>query len=551
MPDTAISVLTDIGAAPAGSAPPATLFNSSASQQPGSFLGMMQDILKPTSEGPAPEPSVPLLVGPGKAGCLNSTGKISRLLAQGTGAPLGEAKSSNAPSGAGVPVIGCLTNLALPDLRSLPAAPAESPNAAEPAKQPDTGNLNSVGVSQRIVSKTPFTFDPTSPPVTGADAVPESNQENPLAQMSLLPEPAEASNKLALQIPTTLPSVEVPNVGNGGPQSAHVGSRPQAAHLSSILEQVRQLQSTQPGVTPAVVALASKAASHPVQLPQFATSSRSATDLSELPATRAPRLKPTPIETATDASRVVDPAGKPSAHTSFSRGNTQEETGSHDKNAPTDSVTQTRDVAVADKSSSFSQMLASSHEAVGSAPNAATVQAAPVTVGTEAKPASADLANPPTAPAGAQPPNTQPKDFGHVISDAQLAQSATHSEMRIAMQTDRLGAVELRAHVTGDGVGAAITVEKRDAHAALAAELPALQQALSEKHLRVDQLNLMQGALSSTAHDAGAQQQEQQRTRQAPVAAFGPSERQVSTGSAGEPEHAAVFDSNGRLSVRA
>jgi len=35
---------------------------------------------------------------------------------------------------------------------------------------------------------------------------------------------------------------------------------------------------------------------------------------------------------------------------------------------------------------------------------------------------------------------------------------------RIAMQTDKLGNIELRAHLTGETVGAAITVEKRDAH---------------------------------------------------------------------------------------
>src|SRR5262249_45650012 len=115
----------------------------------------------------------------------------------------------------------------------------------------------------------------------------------------------------------------------------------------------------------------------------------------------------------------------------------------------------------------------------------------------------------------------QAPEFGRMVNDAQLAQSATHSEMRIAMQTDRLGTVELRARVTGDEVGAAIAVEKRDAHAALAAELPALQQALSERHLRVEHLSLLQGGLHSSPGDSGAQQQQQpERPRMAQPAAF-------------------------------
>src|SRR5262249_29676532 len=83
------------------------------------------------------------------------------------------------------------------------------------------------------------------------------------------------------------------------------------------------------------------------------------------------------------------------------------------------------------------------------------------------------------------------------VSPAQLMQAANHSELRIAMDTDKLGAVELRAHLSGDEVGAAIAVERRDAHAVLAVELPALQQSLNEKQLRVEQVTLLHGSFTA------------------------------------------------------
>jgi flagellar hook-length control protein FliK len=128
--------------------------------------------------------------------------------------------------------------------------------------------------------------------------------------------------------------------------------------------------------------------------------------------------------------------------------------------------------------------------------------------------------------------------------------------MRIAMDSDKLGPLELRARVVGDEVGAAITVEKRDAHAALAIELPALQQALSEKQLRVDQVTLLHGSLHSTSGDAGAasRQQDQRQTPSGSATPWLPSAPAplssgygISFGS----ESSAIFDSQGRLSVHA
>jgi len=150
-------------------------------------------------------------------------------------------------------------------------------------------------------------------------------------------------------------------------------------------------------------------------------------------------------------------------------------------------------------------------------------------------------------------PNWRLPDDGTTkgVSTAQLADAATHTEMRIAMQTDKLGNIELRAHLAGETVGAAITVEKRDAHSILAVELPALQQALSEKSLRVDQVTLFQGTLdlnhSQGGKDAEQQQangaQNQAKTWMAPSSNFPMMNAEFMNGSA--------FDSAGRLNVRA
>ncbi len=138
-----------------------------------------------------------------------------------------------------------------------------------------------------------------------------------------------------------------------------------------------------------------------------------------------------------------------------------------------------------------------------------------------------------------------------LINNAQLAGTDAHSEMHIAMQTDKLGAVELHARVTGEQVGAAIMVEKREAHAALAVELPSLQQALSEKSLRVQSVVLLQGSLHSTAQNAGDHAQHQ--TRSQPGTAY----RQLQETASLPPVFAAaaeptgIFDDRGRLSVLA
>jgi hypothetical protein len=140
---------------------------------------------------------------------------------------------------------------------------------------------------------------------------------------------------------------------------------------------------------------------------------------------------------------------------------------------------------------------------------------------------------------------------GKFVSSAQLLAGAGHSEMRVSLDTEKLGSIELRARLTGDQVGAAIVVEKREAHAALAIELPALQQALSDKQLRVDQVSLLHGTFSATTGDAGASaKQDQPHAPRGPQgSSLGGSNLSAQLSVSGA--QSGIFDSQGHLSVHA
>jgi flagellar hook-length control protein FliK len=143
-------------------------------------------------------------------------------------------------------------------------------------------------------------------------------------------------------------------------------------------------------------------------------------------------------------------------------------------------------------------------------------------------------------------------------SSDRVTGSLAGAEMNVALRTEGLGAVQVRAHVTGDQVGAAITVERHDAHAALANDLPALHQALSERQLRVENVSLQQGSAHAgpSLGDGAARQQHQGGTPPRP-SPFGSADTGFlgaaqNTGTAEtSAENYTAFDSNGRLSVQA
>lgn len=90
------------------------------------------------------------------------------------------------------------------------------------------------------------------------------------------------------------------------------------------------------------------------------------------------------------------------------------------------------------------------------------------------------------------------------VSAAHLTDHAGQTEIRIEMQADSLGGVELRAHITGDQIGASISAEHHETQMLLVNELPSLRSALAEKNLRVDSLTVSQGMPSSMGGGLGS-----------------------------------------------
>ncbi len=153
-------------------------------------------------------------------------------------------------------------------------------------------------------------------------------------------------------------------------------------------------------------------------------------------------------------------------------------------------------------------------------------------------------------------PNGDDQQHPTLIQSAHLVSEASKSDVRIALQGEQMGLVELHAKMTGDQVSASITVEHHDTHALLSADLPALHQLLNEHQLRVREIILFHDSLSSgnSPHDdREPAKHEQALARQTnsssgtgdegPAAAIREPEAQSGTNR--------IFDSRGRLSVRA
>lgn len=143
-----------------------------------------------------------------------------------------------------------------------------------------------------------------------------------------------------------------------------------------------------------------------------------------------------------------------------------------------------------------------------------------------------------------------------LVQSARLGGNLHESEMSVAMQSGTLGAVELRTRVTGDVVGAAIGVERHDAHAMISSDLPTLHQALHDRQLRVGDVTVFQGSLHSgaTAGDGRPSQQREMAPPRTPITDW-PAGRLSASAEAAtsgdSSDSATTLDSNGRLSVRA
>jgi flagellar hook-length control protein FliK len=147
----------------------------------------------------------------------------------------------------------------------------------------------------------------------------------------------------------------------------------------------------------------------------------------------------------------------------------------------------------------------------------------------------------------ADPPET------HFVNMPPTLDGSMRGGLRVSLQTDGLGAVELHTHVHGDAVGATIAVEKHDAQVLLGNALPQLQQALSDKNLRLEQVTIQHGLQGNGAQDSEPQSKQQSwDSRSGAGSSTGTGNRVNRAGVEGttlsnEPE---IFDARGRLSVR-
>lgn len=138
-----------------------------------------------------------------------------------------------------------------------------------------------------------------------------------------------------------------------------------------------------------------------------------------------------------------------------------------------------------------------------------------------------------------------------VVNAASILQTQGKTEMRVALQTESLGPLELHAVLDGGRVGASIAVVNHEAHALLTNSLPALQQVLADQNLRVDHLSVLNTPMNSgtnTGNGGGYHSGGHTQSRpNAPRWTFSAS-TQVAPGS----KDSAVAEAlQGRLSVRA
>jgi flagellar hook-length control protein FliK len=151
-------------------------------------------------------------------------------------------------------------------------------------------------------------------------------------------------------------------------------------------------------------------------------------------------------------------------------------------------------------------------------------------------------------------PSSLPASLNDVVQASRLYQRVGGAEMHIAMDTDLLGSIDLRAVVHQSGLTATIGVQHADVQALLSSELPGLQRALSQKNLHVEQISIFGSAVGSQSNQGGSQSQQQKHTP-----AFAPQATAAWPGSAnGRDESlASVSDAavgsggTGRLSVHA
>lgn len=116
-----------------------------------------------------------------------------------------------------------------------------------------------------------------------------------------------------------------------------------------------------------------------------------------------------------------------------------------------------------------------------------------------------------------QATSTLPRSLSDIAQASQLYQGVGRAEMRVAVDTDSFGAIDLRAVVHQGSLSATIGVQRADVQMLLVNQLPALQHALADKNLQVAQISVLAGSIGGS----GSGQPQEQRDREVPSAASG------------------------------
>ena len=135
--------------------------------------------------------------------------------------------------------------------------------------------------------------------------------------------------------------------------------------------------------------------------------------------------------------------------------------------------------------------------------------------------ATANVLGPPASPQTGDVATRQEQTAGLpplAIQSARVLEHMGQTEMRVGVNTASFGTVELHATVNQDQIGASITTTHLELHAAMMAEMPSLQRAMEQHHLRLDSfdLNAHPGSQHSGSSASGNHSQSQPGAQSGP-----------------------------------
>ena len=111
------------------------------------------------------------------------------------------------------------------------------------------------------------------------------------------------------------------------------------------------------------------------------------------------------------------------------------------------------------------------------------------------------------------------------VQSARIFQSGSQVEMRVGLQTETFGTVQVHATVSSKQVDVALGSERGDLRASVASELPTLQSSLQQHDLRLDQvrtLGQVPAGQSDSFSGSGGQQHAFRRPEHTGIAAYEP-----------------------------